>query len=76
MCGGRWSAGAEVLVVRSCSLWFLPSLFQRAVGGHGFEFSVFVVGWRSALQRMWRFNNIRHTVNDKSNKPAKILPRP
>ena len=35
-----------------------PSLFAFVVGGLGFEFCVFVAGWRHALRSEWLFNII------------------
>ena len=41
----RWSASAEVLVVRSLSFWVLPFLSVFAVSAYlGFEFCTSVVG--------------------------------
>ena len=40
-----------------CSLlfltFFLPFIFVFAVGGLGFEFCMFVVGWRHAFRSEW-----------------------
>ena len=42
-----------MLVVRTLSFMYLPFLYEHVVGGLGFEFCVFVVGWRHALQSEW-----------------------
>ena len=54
MCGGGWSAGAEFRAV----FYFIssfPLLLVFVVGGLGFEFRVFVAGWRHALGSEWPF---------------------
>ena len=37
-----------------------PYLIEFAAGGLGFEFCVFVVGWRHALGSEWPFISIQH----------------
>ena len=47
MCGGGWSAGAEL----RAAFYFIssfPFLLAFDVGGLGYEFCVFVAGWRHA----------------------------
>ena len=46
-----WSAGAEFRAVFYCI--FLLLAFD--IGGLGFEFCVFVAGWRHALRSEWPF---------------------
>ena len=48
-CGGGWSAGAEFRAVFYLFSSF-PLLLALDVGGLGYEFCVFVAGWRHALR--------------------------
>ena len=56
---GRVEGGGQLQPVLSCkqcfNFRFLPFLFAFAVGGLGFEFCVFVAGWRHALRSEWPF---------------------
>ena len=55
---GVWrggSAGAGVLVVWSFEFQVFPYLSAATVGGLGFEFYVFVIGWRHALRSKWHY---------------------
>ena len=49
--------GQPVLSFEQCFILFcsFPLLFAFVVGGLGFEFCVFVAGWRHALQSEWPF---------------------
>ena len=46
-----------VLSFEQCFILFcsFPLLFAFVVGGLGFEFCVFVAGWRHALRSEWPF---------------------
>ena len=46
-----------VLSFEQCFIYFcsFPLLFAFVVGGLGFEFCVFVAGWRHALRSEWPF---------------------
>ena len=50
MHGGGWSADAEMLAGLHFHFF---CLFAFAVGGLGFEFSLFVIGWRHAFRSEW-----------------------
>ena len=52
--GGRGVVGAE-LRAAFCFISCFPFLFAFDVGGLGFEFCVFVAGWRHALRSEWPF---------------------
>ena len=55
---GRVEGGGQpVLSFEQCFILFysFPLLFAFVVGGHGFEFCVFVAGWRHALRSEWPF---------------------
>ena len=47
----------NVVVMRQCFILFssFPLLLAFIVGGLGFEFCVFVAGWRHALRSEWPF---------------------
>ena len=49
--------GQPVLSFEQCFILFcsFPLLFAFVVGGLGFEFCVFVAGWRHALWSEWPF---------------------
>ena len=49
--------GQPVLSFEQCFILFcsFPLLFAFVVGGLGFEFYVFVAGWRHALRSGWPF---------------------
>ena len=49
--------GQPVLSFEQCFILFcsFPLLFAFVVGGLGFEFCVFVAGWRHALRSEWPF---------------------
>ena len=48
-CGGQlWARVAKIIL-------FFPFLLAFVVGGLGFEFCVFVAGWRHALRSEWPF---------------------
>ena len=54
-----WGGGIAPLVLsfEQCFILFcrFPLLFVFVVGGLGFEFCVFVAGWRHALRSEWPF---------------------
>ena len=53
---GRVEGGGQpVLSFEQCFILFcsFPLLFSFVVGGLGFEFCVFVAGWRHALRSEW-----------------------
>ena len=55
---GRVEGGGQpVLSFEQCFILFcsFPLLFAFVVGGLGFEFCVFVAGWRHALRSEWPF---------------------
>ena len=55
---GRVEGGGQpVLSFEQCFILFssFPLLFAFVVGGLGFEFCVFVAGWRNALRSEWPF---------------------
>ena len=55
---GRVDGGGQpVLSFEQCFILFcsFPLLFAFVVGGLGFEFCVFVAGWRHALRSEWPF---------------------
>ena len=55
---GRVEGGGQpVLSFEQCFIIFssFPLLLAFVVGGLGFEFHVFVAGWRHALQSEWPF---------------------
>ena len=55
---GRVEGGGQpVLSFEQCFIFFcsFPLLFAFVVGGLGFEFCVFVAGWRHALRSEWPF---------------------
>ena len=55
---GRVEGGGQpVLSFEQCFILFcsFPLLFVFVVGGLGFEFCVFVAGWRHALRSEWPF---------------------
>ena len=55
---GRVEGGGQpVLSFEQCFILFcsFPLLFSFVVGGLGFEFCVFVAGWRHALRSEWPF---------------------
>ena len=55
-CGGQlWARVAKIIL-------FFPFLLAFDVEGLGFEFCVFVAGWRHALQSEWPFIIITVTV--------------
>ena len=47
----------QAIIVAECFILFcsFPLLFAFVVGGLGFEFCVFVAGWRHALRSEWPF---------------------
>ena len=45
-----------------CFILFCSLLFAFVVGGLGFEFCVFVAGWRHALRSEWPFIIIINTA--------------
>ena len=49
--------GQPVLSFEQCFILFcsFPLLFAFVAGGLGFEFCVFVAGWRHALRSEWPF---------------------
>ena len=49
--------GQPVLSFEQCFILFcnFPLVFAFVVGGLGFEFCVFVAGWRHALRSEWPF---------------------
>ena len=49
-----------MLSFEQCFILFssFPSLLAFVVGGLGFEFCMFVTGWRHALRSEWPFINI------------------
>ena len=49
--------GQPVLSFEQCFILFcsFPLLFAFVVGGLGYEFCVFVAGWRHALRSEWPF---------------------
>ena len=49
--------GQPVLSFEQCFILFcsFPLLFAFVVGGLGFEFCVFVAGWRHAVRSEWPF---------------------
>ena len=51
------TAGQPVLSFEQCFILFssFPLLLAFVVGGLGFEFCVFVAGWRHALRSEWPF---------------------
>ena len=53
MCGG----GGQPVELEHCFIIFLifNFLFAFVVGGLGFEFCVFVAGWRHALRSEWPY---------------------
>ena len=55
---GRVEGGGQpVLSFEQCFILFcsFPLLFAFVVGGLGFEFCMFVAGWRHALRSEWPF---------------------
>ena len=55
---GRVEGGGQpVLSFEQCFILFchFPLVFAFVVGGLGFEFCVFVAGWRHALRSEWPF---------------------
>ena len=54
---GRVEGGGQPVLscVQCFSFRRLPFLFAYAAGGLGFEFCMFVVGWRHALRSEWPF---------------------
>ena len=53
---GRVEGGGQpVLTFEQCFVYFVSLLFAFVVGGLGFEFCVFVAGWRHALRSEWPF---------------------
>ena len=53
---------------------FLPFLFRFAVGGLGFKFLMFVVGWRHAFRSKWPFTiNLFLAGNNKSKSCGKHI---
>ena len=52
--------GQPVLSFEQCFILFssFPLLLAFVVGGLGFEFCVFVAGWRHALRSEWPFISI------------------
>ena len=62
--------GQPVLSFEQCFFYF-PLLLVFVVGGLGFEFCVFVAGWRHALRSEWpfiiiiitNFNCVKNCVN-------------
>ena len=52
MCGGGWSAGAEVQVVWRSNFSFFAFPY---CGGFGFEFYMFAIGWRHAFRSEWPY---------------------
>ena len=59
-----------MLSFEQCFIIFssFPLLLAFVVGGLGFEFCVFVAGWRHALRSEWPFiiiiNDEYHTINN------------
>ena len=47
--------GQPVLSLEQCFMCSFPLLFAFVVGGLGFEFCVFVAGWRHAHRSEWPF---------------------
>ena len=54
-----WMVSFEQCFILFCSF---PLLFAFGVGGLGFEFCVFVAGWRHALRSEYNNNNNRRFV--------------
>ena len=54
--------GQPVLSFEQCFIVFssFPLLLAFVVGGLGFEFCVFVAGWRHALRSEWPFIHHHH----------------
>ena len=53
-----------MLSFEQCFIYFcsFPLLFEFVVGGLGFEFCVFVAGWRHALRSEWPFMIISSSI--------------
>ena len=53
---GRVEGGGQpVLSFEQCFIYLFQFSFAFVVGGLGFEFCVFVAGWRHALRSEWPF---------------------
>ena len=53
--GGQAQLGTQHEVDCNISVLLISFLVAFEVGGLGFEFCVFVAGWRHALRREWHF---------------------
>ena len=66
---------ALVLSFEHCFILFssFPLLLEFGVGGLGFEFCVFVAGWRHALRSEWPFIIMINNKNRGTENPAENL---